>query len=64
MDETQNDLEQETQMLRALSTTEDLAAKKARIYSRLLTEQTLAENMEALAIRHEERAKTLLGLKS
>ena len=37
---------------------ETLLASKARIYSRLLTDMTLAEDMEAIAMRHEERAKS------
>ena len=39
-----------------------LAEKKARIYSRLLTETSLAKAMEELACRHEEQAKTLKSL--
>ena len=37
-------------------------AKKAGIYSRLLTDMALAEDMEALAVRCGERKKTLEGL--
>ena len=38
---------------------EDVAEKKAKIYSRLLTETSLAQEMEALAARHAERKKRL-----
>jgi len=44
---------------------EDLAEKKARIYSKLLTEQSLAEDMETIAERHQackaELGKFLTG---
>lgn len=46
-------------LLAVLAGAEELAAKKARIYSRLLTDPILAEDMEALASRHEQR-KTVL----
>ena len=45
-----------------LAKREDLAEKKAKIYSRLLTEVSLAETMETLAVRHAERKKELLRL--
>ncbi len=38
---------------------EGLAEKKANIYARLLTNSTLAKDMESLAKRHQER-KTVL----
>jgi hypothetical protein len=62
MDEVQDWSERETRILRSLANAEDLAAKKAKIYSHLLTEQTLAEDMDALAIRHEERRDKLVSL--
>ena len=43
-----------------LAQKEDLAEKKAKIYSRLLTEVNLATEMETLAVRHAERKQTLL----
>ena len=42
-----------------LAKREDLAEKKAKIYSRLLTEPALAQEMEALAKRHAERKMRL-----
>ena len=45
-----------------LAKREDLAEKKAKIYSRLLTEVSLAEAMETLAVRHAERKAELLAL--
>ena len=48
--------------LSRLAQTEDLAEKKARIFSRLLTDVALAKQMEELACRHERRKSVLLGL--
>ena len=45
-----------------LAEAEDLSVKKARIYSRLLTDAALAEDMEALAVRHEQRKSALKKL--
>lgn len=44
-----------------LAQREQLAEKKAKIYSRLLTEVGLAKEMETLALRHSERVKKLQG---
>jgi hypothetical protein len=44
-----------------LAKREQLAEKKAKIYSRLLTEVGLAKEMETLALRHSERVKKLQG---
>ena len=44
-----------------LAKREQLAEKKAKIYSRLLTEVGLAKEMETLALRHSERVKKLKG---
>ncbi len=44
-----------------LAKKEDLAEKKAKIYSRLLTEVSLATEMETLAVRHAERKELLLN---
>ena len=46
---------------------EDLAEKKTRIFSRLLMDAALAQDMEKLALSHEERKQAvclLLGEKS
>ncbi len=40
----------------------NIAEKKARIYSRLLTETALAKAMETLACRHEEQKAALQTL--
>ena len=50
------------EVLCCLAQREDLAEKKAKIYSRLLTEVSLAEAMETLAVRHAERKAELLAL--
>ena len=52
----------EAAFLQRLSQLEDLAEKKLKIYSRLLTDVTLAKDMERLAIRHEKRKETLTRL--
>ena len=52
--------------LRDLLSMLNIAEKKARIYSRLLTEVSLAKGMEKLACSHEEQKnilQTLLGEK-
>lgn len=49
----------ETELLKTLASLEDLAEKKTKIYSRLLTEATLAQDLEKLSARHAERRKTL-----
>ena len=38
---------------------EDLAEKKAKIYSRLLTDNALAKEMETLSLHHEKRKEKL-----
>lgn len=52
-------VEQEEKTLSVLLNLEDLGEKKAKIYSRLLTEVTLAQHMEKLALRHELRKESL-----
>lgn len=52
----------ETELIRTLVEVEDLAEKKTKIYSRLLTEQTLAEEMKALSERHAGRRARLEAL--
>ena len=61
---TQNDncLQREHAALKTLVGVEDLAEKKTRIFSRLLMNAALAQDMEKLAKRHEERKQTLLCL--
>ncbi len=59
MDEKTNVIEKEEALLKALMQLEDLAEKKTKIYSRLLTDATLAKDMEAFALRHEKRKETL-----
>lgn len=56
------DKECECGLLAMLMNAESLSVKKARIYSRLLTDTALAEDMEALAVRHEQREKALKKL--
>ena len=55
-------MEREGSFLRAMADMEDLAEKKIRIYSRLLTDPSLAEDMEALANRHGQRKAVFLSL--
>lgn len=64
MQESQNKcrLEKEETALKRLLGVEDLAEKKARIFSRLLTDVALAKEMESLAKRHEQRKGVLLNL--
>ncbi len=52
----------EKEFLLALAQVEDLAEKKSKIYSRLLTDAALAEDMEQLAAHHAERKKALESL--
>lgn len=52
----------EKELLSALLQAEDLAEKKTRVYSRLLTEISLAKKMEELANRHAERKQSLQAL--
>lgn len=52
-------IEKEQNVLLSLLQMEDVAEKKAKIYSRLLTETSLAQEMESLAARHAERKKRL-----
>ena len=52
-------MERENEYLKNLMELEDLAEKKCKIYSRLLTEVALAKEMETLASRHTERKKAI-----
>ena len=49
----------EIERLKKLIDLEDLAEKKTKIYSRLLTEVSLAKEMEALSLRHGKRRESL-----
>ena len=51
--------DEENKRLQQLIDLEDLAEKKAKIYSRLLTEIALAKEMEALSMRHGKRRESL-----
>ena len=51
--------EKESCVLERLAGLEDLVEKKVKIYSRLLTDAALAEDMETLASRHAERKTAL-----
>ncbi len=59
MEKENTDIARENEMLSRLLSLEDLAVKKAKIYSKLLTEQALAQDMESLAARHLERKEKL-----
>ncbi len=52
----------EEKLLKTLCSMEDLAEKKANIYARLLIEPALAEDMEGLATRHEQRKRVIQKL--
>ena len=49
----------EKEWLKKMLQLEDLAEKKTKIYSRLLTDVSLAEDMESLSLRHERRKERL-----
>ena len=55
-------MQREYTALQRLAYMEDLAEKKARIYSRLLMDVMLAQEMEGLAERHQQRKTELLAL--
>ena len=55
-------LDKEYAFLKALSRLEEMAEKKTKIYSRLLTDMDLAKEMETLSARHQNRKNTLLSL--
>ena len=59
MHEIQGKTPRETELIATLAESEDLAEKKTRIYSRLLTEQALAKEMEELSARHTVRRERL-----
>ena len=51
--------EKESCVLKRLVGLEDLVEKKVKIYSRLLMDAALAEDMKTLASRHAKRKTTL-----
>ncbi len=59
---TQTAMLREKETLKKLLKLEDLAEKKAKIYARLLTEPSLAKEMESLSLRHESRKEMLTEL--
>ena len=59
MEEIKEKTPRETALIKTLAEIEDLAEKKTKIYSRLLTEQVLAKRMEELSARHTERKERL-----
>ncbi len=58
----QNLTQKEAGFLSDLLTCEGRACKKARLYSRTLTDKALAETMEKIADNHEKRFAALLEL--
>ena len=60
----QKSASREKDFLSALVKAEVLAEKKTRVYSRLLTEMSLAQEMEELSKRHAERKQRLQALLS
>ena len=59
MQEKQNDTETKLQQIERR---EEIAGKKCGVYSRLLMNPALAQAMEKLSLRHEERRQALLCL--
>ncbi|MBE5744723.1 MAG: hypothetical protein E7355_01150 [Clostridiales bacterium] len=60
MDDTTTQTEEDA--LKSALSVVNIAEKKARIYSRLLTDTSLAKAMEQLACRHEEQKISLQTL--
>ena len=54
--------EKEAATLQKLRKMEELAQKKISIFSRILMDVALAQDLEALATRHSERKETLSAL--
>lgn len=55
-------MKKEEELLAELIAMEDLAEKKAKIYSRLLIEPSLALEMEEIAVLHQKRREVLQRL--
>ena len=62
MDEKELAAQEEQALLFFLVEREDIVEKKVKIYSRLLTDPTLAKTMEELSLRHEKRKEGLMSL--
>ena len=62
MQEIKEKIPRETQLLTTLAEIEDLAEKKTKIYSRLLTDVHFAKEMNDLSLRHEKRKEMLAKL--
>lgn len=54
--------QKEVTLISDLLTYEESACKKARIYSKTLTDQALAESFTKIADNHEKRFNALLNL--
>ena len=52
----------EATLIADLLTMEESACKKARLYSRILTDRQLAQSFSALADHHEKRFNALFAL--
>lgn len=52
----------EATLLADLLTYEETACKKARLYSRILTDKSLAEKMNKIADNHQKRFNSLYAL--
>lgn len=61
-EEKQDQTGSELGWLHYLAKIEDLAEKKSKIYSRLLFNSALAQDMERLAVSHAQGKKSLLTL--
>ncbi|MBO5736670.1 MAG: hypothetical protein J6S04_02570 [Clostridia bacterium] len=54
--------QEEQMLLFALAEREDVLSKKAKIYSRLLTDPALAKSAEEVGLHHEKRKDELVAL--
>lgn len=52
-------MDRENEYLENIMELEDLGEKKTKIYSRLLMEPSLAEEMETLSVRHQKRKESI-----
>ena len=62
MEEREQRAQEEQMLLFALAEREELSSKKAKIYSRLLTDPALAKAAEEIALHHEKREEQLVAL--
>ena len=58
----QTERTESTTALEQLIRREEIAGKKCNVYARLLIDPALAQAMEQLTLRHEERMQTLCSL--